>query len=145
MFLFLFFVHFLKCLFRQFFATVHYRYGLIYRDVLKTKNFEVCKVALQTDLFTVQIINFVESFVPGAFKPCPRTVSSPFMSLNFSSKFRAKTLGIDLQRGAYSDACTAGRFSKRRIPDELLHFIQRQWPCRRHFEHYCRCHQHVPR
>lgn len=59
-----------------------YRYGLIYRQVLRMPPFNVCQVAQQTDILTKQVVTFVESFAPGAFKACPRTVKIYFCTIS---------------------------------------------------------------
>lgn len=67
-----------------------YRYGLVFRHILTMPSFDVCQVARQTNLFTKQIIKYVESVAPSSFKPCPRIVSFCFRK-NFTWKLFFKS------------------------------------------------------
>lgn len=64
-------------------STLKYRYGNIYREVLKMRRVDVCMYSNQTDILTKQIVSFIKSIMAEDFKPCPQTVRSFVAKKNF--------------------------------------------------------------
>ena len=54
-----------------------YKYGTIYREVMHTPNFDLCKIMKDgdTNLMIKQLIQLIKDSIPLALHECPYTVS----------------------------------------------------------------------
>lgn len=69
---------------------MHYKYGLIYREVAKVTDIDVCKLAdgltkeMNTNLLVKFFYDLVNNSAPGLIQPCPYYVTFSNFNINIS-------------------------------------------------------------